>query len=172
MLFFALLGIANWRFILSFFPFWYFGHCLDYANGYSMHFGANPEMPIAWGVSTYVRLYNWLWFNNGCHAEHHFRPKIHWTEMKFFHAQCAAPNARRASVPSSHRIHWVFSIAICRPTHRSFVVLKNPFQGSGVEIIPRWTCAQPEVLGRLQSSPRADFQSFEATRLSEHRSAA
>ena len=37
--------------------------------------------------STYGRLYNWLWFNNGYHAEHHFRPKIHWTKMKLLHAQ-------------------------------------------------------------------------------------
>ncbi len=89
--FFTLLGIANWRFIVFFLPFWYLGHCLAYANGYYMHFGANPDMPIAWGVSTYGRLYNWLWFNNGYHAEHHFRPKIHWTKMKLFHAQvCGA----------------------------------------------------------------------------------
>ena len=82
--FFALLGIANWRFIVFFLPFWYFGHCLSYVNGYYMHYGANPDMPIAWGVSTYGRIYNWLWFNNGFHAEHHFRPKIHWTKMKPF----------------------------------------------------------------------------------------
>ncbi len=83
--FFVLLGWMNWRFILFFLPFWYFGHCLGYANGYYMHFGANPDVPIAWGVSTYNRWYNWLWFNNGYHAEHHFRPKIHWTQMKPYH---------------------------------------------------------------------------------------
>ena len=44
-------------------------------------------MPIAWGVSSYGWLYNLLWFNNGYHAEHHFRPRVHWTRMKQFHSQ-------------------------------------------------------------------------------------
>ena len=44
-------------------------------------------MPIAWGVSSYNRLYNWLWFGNGYHAEHHYRPRTHWTKMRQFHEQ-------------------------------------------------------------------------------------
>ena len=73
----------NWRFlVLYFLPCWYFGHCLSYLNGYFEHFGGNPDVPIAWGVSTYHRLYNLVWFNNGYHAEHHFRPRCHWTRMK------------------------------------------------------------------------------------------
>ena len=46
-------------------------------------------MPLAWGVSWYHRLYNWLWFNNGYHAEHHYRPRVHWTRMKQLHEQIA-----------------------------------------------------------------------------------
>ena len=42
----------------------------------------SPASPIAWGVSSYHRLYNLVWFNNGYHAEHHYRPRVHWTEMK------------------------------------------------------------------------------------------
>jgi fatty acid desaturase len=79
--------ILNWRFMLYFLPFYYFGHCLSYLNGYYLHYGSNPDVPIAWGVSSYHKLYNWLWFNNGYHAEHHYRPRMHWTEMKSFHAQ-------------------------------------------------------------------------------------
>ena len=41
------------------------------------------------GVSSYDKLYNWLWFFNGFHAEHHFRPKVHWTKMESFHQQIA-----------------------------------------------------------------------------------
>jgi fatty acid desaturase len=33
-------------------------------------------------VSSYDKLYNWIWFFNGYHAEHHFRPKVHWTKMQ------------------------------------------------------------------------------------------
>ena len=66
-------------------PFYYLGNCLSSLNGYFEHFGGNPDKPIAWGVSSYSPLYNFLWFNNGYHAEHHFRPKMHWTQMKLFH---------------------------------------------------------------------------------------
>jgi len=32
-------------------------------------------------VSTYNKAYNWIWLYNGFHAEHHYRPKVHWTKM-------------------------------------------------------------------------------------------
>ena len=82
-------GIANWRFICFFLPFYYFGHCLSYLNGYYLHFGGKPDVPLAWGVSSYEKIYNRLWFNNGYHAEHHYRPRVHWTEMKQLQVQLA-----------------------------------------------------------------------------------
>ena len=72
----------NWKFMLYFLPFFYLGHCFSYLNGYFRHYGANPDKPIAWGVSSYGKIYNWLFFYNGYHAEHHFRPKVHWTKME------------------------------------------------------------------------------------------
>ncbi len=81
------LGILNWHYLLFFLPFMYFGHCLSYLNGYYLHYGSNPDKPIAWGVSSYHQLYNWVWFYNGYHAEHHFRPKAHWTRMVALHRQ-------------------------------------------------------------------------------------
>jgi fatty acid desaturase len=72
---FVILGILNWH------------YCLSYLNGYYRHYGGNPDEPIAWGVSTYGRLYNWTWLYNGYHAEHHFRPKVHWTRMQTLHDQ-------------------------------------------------------------------------------------
>jgi len=80
----------NWRYVVFFFlPFFYLGHCFSYLNGYFRHYGADPDKPIAWGVSSYGRLYNWIFFYNGYHAEHHFRPKVHWTKMSAFHEQLA-----------------------------------------------------------------------------------
>jgi fatty acid desaturase len=75
----------NWRYVIFYFlPFFYLGHCFSYLNGYFRHYGANPDKPVAWGVSSYGKLYNWLFFYNGYHAEHHFRPKVHWTKMEKF----------------------------------------------------------------------------------------
>lgn len=85
LVFFITMGIRNWRFITCFLPFWYLGHCLSYLNGYFEHYAGNPEKPIAWGVSTYHQLYNLTWFNNGYHAEHHYRPRTHWTQMRPLH---------------------------------------------------------------------------------------
>jgi hypothetical protein len=42
---------------------------------------ANPDLPIPTRVSTYGRLYNTVFMNKGYHAEHHHRPKQHWTKM-------------------------------------------------------------------------------------------
>ena len=82
--------LFNWRYVIFFFlPFFYLGHCFSYLNGYFRHYGADPDKPIAWGVSSYGKIYNWLFFYNGYHAEHHFRPKVHWTKMEAFHAQIA-----------------------------------------------------------------------------------
>jgi len=60
--------ILNWKFMCFYLPFYYFGHCLSYLNGYFLHYGGNPDVPLAWGVSSYHKLYNWLWFYNGYHA--------------------------------------------------------------------------------------------------------
>ncbi len=59
---FVILGILNWHYICFLLPFWYFGHCLSYLNGYYRHYGGNPDEPIAWGVSTYHKLNNWTCF--------------------------------------------------------------------------------------------------------------
>ena len=77
--------IINWQLAVYFLCFMYLGHSLTAMNGYYEHFGANPDKPITWGVSCYNKLYNFIWFNNGYHAEHHYRPKHHWTKMHELH---------------------------------------------------------------------------------------
>jgi fatty acid desaturase len=89
-LMFIALFLLNWKLGLFFVCFHYLGHSLTAMNGYYEHFGANPDKPIAWGVSCYNPLFNWLWLNNGYHAEHHYRPKQHWTKMHELHLQIAA----------------------------------------------------------------------------------
>ena len=79
---YAVLLIVNWRFVLVLAPFYYLGHCLSFLIAWYEHAGADPDRPIATGVSTYEPVYNWEFLNNGYHAEHHYRPKVHWTEMR------------------------------------------------------------------------------------------
>lgn len=74
--------IYDWRAFLMLVPFYYLGHSLSSLNGYYEHYKGNPDQPIAWGVSTYNGFYNWTWLYNGFHAEHHYRPKVHWTQMR------------------------------------------------------------------------------------------
>jgi len=95
----------NWRYVIFFMvPFWYLGHCFSYLNGYYRHYGANPDKPIAWGVSSYGKIYNWLFFYNGYHAEHHFRPKVHWTKMEAFR-QSIAELQKEEGVRTIKRAH-------------------------------------------------------------------
>jgi len=87
--FYGVLAVLDWRFIVCMLPFNYLGQCLSSLNGYYEHFGGDPDKPIAWGVSTYAKIYNWTWMNNGYHAEHHYRPKVHWTKMPELHRAIA-----------------------------------------------------------------------------------
>jgi fatty acid desaturase len=79
------MALVNWRAVLMLLPFYYLGDCLSQLNGYFEHYRGNPDKPIAWGVSSYARLYNLCWFNNGHHAEHHYRPRVHWTRLPALH---------------------------------------------------------------------------------------
>jgi fatty acid desaturase len=60
---------------------------LSYAEGYLEHYRCDPDNPLANSVSSYHRLYNLFWFNNGYHQEHHWDPKCHWTRMPRLHEE-------------------------------------------------------------------------------------
>lgn len=103
------LAFYDWQAVLLLLPFWYLGQSLSSLNGYYEHLGGNPELPIAWGVSSYSVLYNLIWMNNGYHAEHHYRPKMHWTRVKAFHRQIREQQ-REAGVkvmPVSHGLGFL-----------------------------------------------------------------
>jgi fatty acid desaturase len=81
--FWLALLLVNWRFFLFIYvPSYYLGWVLIYAHTYFLHYGARPGDYYANSVSSYHRLYNWLFFNNGFHQEHHWDPKAHWTRMR------------------------------------------------------------------------------------------
>jgi fatty acid desaturase len=89
--FWAWLAWSDWRYVLFFYvPSYYLGWVLSYAEGYLEHYGCQPGNPYANSVSSYHRLYNLFWFNNGYHQEHHWDPKWHWTRMSELHARIAS----------------------------------------------------------------------------------
>lgn len=90
----ALAAVYDWRAAVFFMPFYYLGNCLSSLNGYYEHLNGNPDKPIAWGVSTYNKLYNLLWFGNGYHAEHHYKPRTHWTKIHALHLSLAEQQAK------------------------------------------------------------------------------
>ena len=61
-------------FLLTYVPGYLAGLVLCAAQGRWEHDGERA-------VSHYGRIYNWLFFNDGYHAEHHADPGIHWSEM-------------------------------------------------------------------------------------------
>jgi fatty acid desaturase len=84
--FWAAMAVVNWRYFLYFYlPSYYIGWVLSYAEGYLEHYGAQPGNQFANSVSSYYWLYNLIWFNNGYHQEHHWDPKVHWTQMRQLH---------------------------------------------------------------------------------------
>jgi fatty acid desaturase len=103
------LAFYDWHAVLLLVPFWYLGQSLSSLNGYYEHLGGNPDLPIAWGVSSYSKLYNLIWMNNGYHAEHHYRPKMHWTKVKAFHKEIKEQQRMMGvkDIPVSHGLGFL-----------------------------------------------------------------
>jgi len=99
-----LLGLLDVRGLLFFYlPCLYFGQAFALAHNYAEHHGAQPGNRLTDSVSCYGRLYNLLWFNEGYHQEHHFRPQVHWTKTPQLRSQML-PESERRVVPL---VHWV-----------------------------------------------------------------
>ena len=65
-----------WLLLLAWLPGYLVGMALCQAQGVHEHAGVGPD-----GISSYGRLYNLLWFNDGYHVEHHRHPDAHWSEL-------------------------------------------------------------------------------------------
>lgn len=55
---------------------------------------AGQPVSVEPGVSYYGRLYNWLWWNDGYHGEHHRHPGAHWTHLPSHRVATAATESR------------------------------------------------------------------------------
>ena len=78
----------NWQFYLVIYlPAFYLGWCLAHMENYYEHYGANPDDRFTDAVSHYGRVYNFLFFNEGFHQEHHLRPQGHWLDRPKVHQE-------------------------------------------------------------------------------------
>jgi len=101
--FVAVLAAINWRgFVVFYVPVWYLGQMAAMAENYLEHHGAIPGNRRTDSVSAYGRLYNLIWFNNGYHQEHHWRPQVHWTKVTDLRDQMPPETARRVV----RTAHW------------------------------------------------------------------
>lgn len=94
--------VARWDFVVTLAPFFYFGQSLSFLIAYYEHLGADPDNPAATGVSTYEPVYNLAFLNNGYHAEHHYRPKQHWTRMEDLRREMTAGGYARPVIGPAH----------------------------------------------------------------------
>lgn len=101
-LFLIFLCWLNWKFFLFYYlPVWMVGSVAAWGFGYGEHYGAKPGNRKTDSVSSYNPIYNFLFFNNGYHQEHHYRPDLHWTKIKQIHNEML-PEAQRTVIHGSH----------------------------------------------------------------------
>jgi fatty acid desaturase len=86
-------------------PVWYGGQVFALAENWLEHHRATPGNRLADSVSCYGRLYNLIWFNNGYHQEHHFRPTVHWTKIADVRGEML-PEEQRQVVLGAHWFNW------------------------------------------------------------------
>jgi fatty acid desaturase len=82
-------------------PAWLLGNIAAMAENYFEHHGAIPGNRKTDSVSSYGKLYNLIWFNNGYHQEHHYRPQVHWTRLADV-TELLPPETERRVVKGAH----------------------------------------------------------------------
>jgi hypothetical protein len=90
--------LAPWFFLTVYMPGYLIGLMLCYVHGYFEHARGT--------TSHYGSPYNWLFFNDGYHVEHHATPGTHWTELP----RCVARGAHTSRWPAVLRWFDYFSL--------------------------------------------------------------
>ena len=85
----------DWRFSLCYVLVVYAGQVGACTQNYFEHYGATPGNRMANSVSCYAPVYNFIWFNNGYHQEHHYRPAVHWTKVRALRKEMLPEDQRR-----------------------------------------------------------------------------
>src|SRR3954468_2046771 len=107
---------APWFFATAYIPGYLAGLGLCWLQGHFEHAGGT--------TSHYGWLYNWLFFNDGYHVEHHRRPGVHWTRLP----SESAPDARSSRWPpvlrwlDTHMLEMLERIALRSPRIQRYVL--------------------------------------------------
>lgn len=81
-IFLAAFSYLNWKlFLLYLVPSYLGGQFFAVWENYCEHHFANPNDRLRDSVSCYNAFYNFIWFNNGYHQEHHYSPQVHWLQV-------------------------------------------------------------------------------------------
>ena len=96
-------------FLTVYLPGWALGLVLCQLHGHFEHAGGT--------TSHYGRVYNWLFFNDGFHIEHHLHPTAHWTELH----KVSSGNERASRWPAVLR--WIDAFGLHALERR---VLRSP----------------------------------------------
>lgn len=99
--------VLNLHGLIAFYlPVWLLGNIAAQAENYLEHYGAFPGNRKTDSVSCYGTFYNLIWFNNGYHQEHHYRPQVHWSRLPEIKALLPDESERRVV----RGAHW-FNLA-------------------------------------------------------------
>lgn len=94
--FYGALIYWNWQaFAIFLVPTLFLGQAAALAENYLEHKGADPGSRLTDSVSCYSAFYNFIWFNNGYHQEHHYRPYVHWARIRELKLKMLPTNERR-----------------------------------------------------------------------------
>jgi fatty acid desaturase len=75
----ALIYLCWKTFAFFYMPLCLLGQILNYAENYLEHHGATHTNRLDDSVICHSPFYNWIWFNDGHHQEHHIKARVHWS---------------------------------------------------------------------------------------------
>ncbi|MFQ3245204.1 MAG: fatty acid desaturase [Arenicella sp.] len=79
--FLAVIFSIDWQYGFIVLLVLYLGQALSFTENYAEHGNTINTSNLDNSVSSYTDWYNLIWFNNGYHQEHHYRPQVHWTKV-------------------------------------------------------------------------------------------
>ncbi len=95
----SLAGAGSRAGLQVYLPAWALAAALCALQGHYEHAAAGA----APAVDHYGRIYNWLWFNDGHHAQHHRTPSAHWTALP----AAGAGDAQGRASPWPPLVRWM-----------------------------------------------------------------